>query len=129
MFFENIFLQKSLEDRQVPDVDNPQAHSARDEEGQGQDSKVEEALIIHPPNDDNPDEEGEDIKFCIPRKLQGLLVYSCDEVENSSLVEDCIDLSDKTEDSKANGHVGDESPSKADDDKDMMEEEHGRLAV
>ena len=50
-------------------------------------------------------------------------------MKNSSLVEDCIDLCDKTEDSEAYGHVCDESTGKANNDKDMMEEEHARLAV
>ena len=50
-------------------------------------------------------------------------------MKNSSLVEDCIDLCDKTEDSEAYGHVCDESTRKANNDEDMMEEEHARLAV
>ena len=50
-------------------------------------------------------------------------------MENPGLVEDSIEFSDKTEDSEAYGHVSDAGPSKADDDEDMMEEEHARLAV
>ena len=126
---KDIFLQESLEDRQVPDVDNPQPKSAGDQEGEGQNTKVEETLIIHPSDDEDSDEKSDDVELCISSELNGALLCFCDEMEDSSLVEDCIDLSDKAEDSKANGHVGDESPSKADDDKDVMEEEHGRLAV
>ena len=61
MLSKNIFLQKSLEDRQVPDVDNPQPKSARYQEGEGQNIKIEEALIIHPSNDEDPDEKGDDV--------------------------------------------------------------------
>ena len=57
------------------------------------------------------------------------LICICYEVKNSSFVDDCIELSDKTEGSKAYGHVSEAGPSKADDDKDMMEEQHARLAV
>jgi len=126
---EEIFVQECLEDRQVPKVDNPQPNSARDQERQWQNTKVEETLIIHPSDDEDSDEKSDDVELCISGELDGALLCFCDEMEDSSLVEDCIDLSDKAEDSKANGHVGDESPSKADDDKDVMEEEHGRLAV
>ena len=66
---ENIFQQESLEDRQVPDVDNPQAECARDQEGEGQNTDVKEALVIHPSNDDDPDEEGDDVHLCIPGEL------------------------------------------------------------
>ena len=129
MLPEYIFLQESLEDRQVPDVNNPQTQSARDEEGKGQNTEVEETLIIHPSDDEDPDEEGDNIKFCIPGKLQRCLVCLCNEMENPSLVENCIELCDEAENSKANGHISDKSPGKADDDEDMMEEEHARLAV
>jgi len=86
-------------------------------------------LIIHPSDDKDSDEKSDNVELCISSECDGALLCFCDQMEDSSLVEDCIDLSDKAEDSKANGHVGDESPSKADDDKDVMEEEHGRLAV
>ena len=126
---EEIFLQERLKDRQVPDVDNPQPYSTRDQERERQNTKIEEALIIHPPNDEDPDEKGDNVKFCISAELHGALLCLCDNMEDSSLVKDCIELSDKTEDSKAYGHVGDESPSKADNDKEMVEEEHAGLAV
>ena len=41
-------------------------------------------------------------------------------MENPSLVEDCIDLSDKAENCKSNCLLSDESPSKANDDQKMM---------
>ena len=69
MLPEYIFLQESLEDRQVPDVDNAQSYSARNQEGQWQHTKVKKTLIIHPSNDENPDEECEDVQLCIPGEL------------------------------------------------------------
>ena len=66
---EEIFVQESLEDRQVPDVDNTQSYSAGNQEGQWQHTKVEKTLIIHPSNDENPDEECEDVQLCIPGEL------------------------------------------------------------
>ena len=101
MFAQDILLYQSLEDRQVPDVDNPQSYSARNQEGERQDTKVEEVLIVHPSNDDDPDEECGDVKPSIPDVLHGSMVCGSNEVEDSSLVEDCIDLSDKAENCKS----------------------------
>ena len=86
-------------------------------------------MIVHPSNDDDPDEEGEDVNPSIPDVLHGSMVCGCNEVEDSSLVEDCIDLSDKAENCKSHSLLCDESPSKANDDQKVMNQEHARLAM
>ena len=86
-------------------------------------------MIIHPSNDEDPHKECEDVKPSIPDVLHGSMVCGCNEVEDSSLVEDCIDLSDKAENCKSHSHLCDESTSKDNDDQKMMNQEHARLGM
>ena len=62
MFSQNILLYECPEDRQVPDVDNEESNTTRQQERERENSKVEEALVVHPSNDKDPDEEGEDVQ-------------------------------------------------------------------
>ena len=97
--------------------------------GKGQDTKVDEALVIHPSNNENPYEEGENIKESIPDVLNRVMSCASYDVNDSGLVEDCINFSDKTEDCKAFSFLCNESSSKADYDYKMMKQEHARLAA
>ena len=49
---------KLAEDGDVPEVDEEEAEVAREEEGKGEDAKVEEGLVVHPGDDGHPDGEG-----------------------------------------------------------------------
>ena len=116
MFPYDILLYECSEDRQVPDVDNEESGPTGQEEREGEDTKVEEALIVHPSNDEDPDEECEDVQLSIPDVLHRAMSCASYDVENSGLVEDCIDFCDKAEDCKSHSFSSDESASEANDD-------------
>jgi len=117
------------EHRHVPEVDNEKSNTTREEKGEGKDAIVKEALVVHPNNNEHPDEEGENVKISIVEVLYRVLGCVCDDVENSSFVEDCIDLSNKAEHSKPYSLICEESTSKTDDDHDVMDHQHAGVKV
>eukprot|EP00092_Neocalanus_flemingeri_P028047 GFUD01030450.1.p2 GENE.GFUD01030450.1~~GFUD01030450.1.p2 ORF type:complete len:284 (+),score=106.86 GFUD01030450.1:176-1027(+) len=129
MFSYDVLLNECPEDRQVPEVDNEEPSTTGHEERKGQDTNIEEALIVHPSNDEDPDEEGDNVQESISAVLHRVKSCASYDVENSGLVEDCIDFCDKTENCKAHSLLSDESPSKANDDQKVMKQEHARPAV
>ena len=69
-------------------------------------------MVVHPSDDEDPYEEGEYVNPSIPDVLHGSMMCGCNEVEDSSLVEDRIDLSDKAENCKSDSLLCDRAPAK-----------------
>ena len=129
MLSNYVFLDECLEDRQVPDVDNEETSSTRHEEGEGKNTKVVEALVVHPTNDQDPDEKGEDVQESISDVLFRVMGSASYDVNNPCLVKDSIDFSYKAQHRKAHRLFCDESPSEANDDQNVMDHEHAGPAI
>ena len=129
MLSNYVFLYKCLEDRQVPDVDNEETSSTRHEEGEGKNTKVKEALVVHPSNDEDPEEEGEDVQESISDVLNRVVGSTRYDVNNPCLVKNSIDFGNKAKHRKAYSLLRDESSSKANDDQNVMDHEHAWPAI
>jgi len=115
-FWQNVFLQKRFEDGKIPNVDYAKPQNARSKEGNWKNINIEEALIVHPSDDEDPDEEGDDVEDGIPLVLHRLCVCASDDVKNPGFVKHGIDFCHKTQNCKPDCFVGNNSASEADDD-------------
>ena len=80
MFSQDILLYERPEVRQVPDVYNEESNTIRQEEREREDTKVEETLIVHPSNDEDPNEEFDDIQESVLYIFFWIVIFSCYDV-------------------------------------------------
>ena len=85
--------------------------------------------MIHPEDDEDPDEEGEDIGVGVDLVLQGELAGVGDDVEDPGLVGDSVQLGDEGEDCKAKSLLSDDCSGEGDDDREMMNREESEVAT
>ena len=86
-------------------------------------------MVVHPSNDKDSDEEGDDVQKSIYYVFDRVMGSSRYEVDDPCLVKYSIDLSDKAQHSKALRLLSDESASKANDDENVVDHEHAGPAV
>ena len=89
--------------------------------------EVDEALIVHPEDDEDPDEEGGDVGDGIDPVLQGLFVSVRDDVKDPGLVSDSVQLGDQGQDCKAHGLLRENCSSEGDDDCNVMDREEAEV--
>ena len=120
---------KLAEDGDVPEVDKEEAKVAREEEGKGEDAKVEEGLVVHPGNDGHPDGKGRQVDPRVQLELLGCPIDPGNNVDDPGLVEHRVDLSHQAEDCKSNSIASEQSAGEAEDDEDVVDEELAWLLV
>lgn len=119
--------KESLEDCQVPHVDKEDADTANTVEDAGLVDKVEDALIVHPEDDQDPHEERDDVDVGIDPVLQGERVGVGDDVQDPRLVGDGVQLGDQGEDGEPDGLGREEGPGKGGNDGDVVDGEQGEV--
>ena len=90
LFPDYIFDDESLEDRQVPHIDKEESKTAATEKDARVLGEVLESLIVHPKDDKNPDEEGNNVDIGVDDELQRVVVFLADDVEDPGLVGDGV---------------------------------------
>ena len=124
---EDVPDEESLEDSQVPHVDKEDADAANSVEDAGLVDKVEDALVVHPEDDQDPHEERDDVDVRVDPVLQGERVGVGDDVKDPGLVRHGVQLGDQGEDGEPDGLGGEEGPGEGGDDGDVMDGEEGEV--
>ena len=125
--FEDVLGNDGPEDGEVPQVDKKKTRSGAAKEEARCVDEVDEALVVHPEDDEDPDEEGGDVGDGICPVLQGMLVSVGEDVEDPGLVGDSVQFSHQGQDCEANGLLRENCSSEGDDDCDMMDREEGEV--
>ena len=120
---------KLAEDGDVPEVDKEEAKVAREEEGKGEDAKVEEGLVVHPGNDGHPDGKGRQVDPRVQLELLGCPIDPGNNVDDPGLVEHRVHLGDEAEHSEPDRLASEQGPGEAEDDEDVVDEQLARLLV
>ena len=123
LFHQKVGDDKLPKDGDVPEVDKEEAEVTEEEECQGEGVKVEKGLVVHPGNDDHPECKGSQVDPCVQLELVGGPIDAGNDVDDPSLVEHRVDLSDQAEDCKSNGLASDQGPGEAEDDKDVVDQQ------
>ena len=127
--FHQVRNDELAEHGDVPEVDKEEAKVAREEEGKGKDAKVEERLVVHPGNDGHPDCKGRQVDPRVQLELLGGPIDAGNNVDDPSLVEHRVHLSDEAEDCKSNGLASEQGSGEAEDDEDVVGEKLAGLLV
>ena len=127
LFLDNIFNDESLENRQVPQIDEEESKTATTEEDARFLREVLKSLIVHPKYDKNSDEESQNIDVGVDDKLQRVFVFLGDDVEYPGLVRHGVKLCDEGQHGKSKWFLGDERSRKTDDHSDVVNGEKGKL--
>jgi len=113
---------------EVPKINKQEGEAAATKEDCWFLDEVDEALVVHPEDDHDADEEGDNVSDGVGSVLHRHGVGVGDDMENPGLVGDGIELSDKSQDRKSNSFTGDNCTSEAQDDGNVVNGEEGELA-
>ena len=89
---ENVPDKEGFEDGEVPHVDEEDAGAAHGEEEGGLLHEVEEALVVHPEDDEDPQEEGDYVDDGVDPVLQGPGGGESHDVQDPGLVRHSVQL-------------------------------------
>ena len=113
----------------VPEVDKEQTKVARQEEGERENAKVEEGLVVHPGDDGHPDGKGGQVDPCVQLELFWGTIDAGDDVDDPGLVEHGVHLGDEAEHSEPDRLASEQGAGEAEDDEDVVDEQLARLLV
>ena len=85
--------------------------------------------MVHPGHDGHAHQEGGQVDLGVLLELLRAAGQAGDQVQDPGLVEDGVDLGDETEDGKPNGLASEEGAGEAQDDKDVVDEQHAGLLL
>ena len=100
---EDVLYKESSDDSQIPYVDNKDADAVNSVEDTGLVDKVEDALVVHPEDDQDPHEERDDVDVRVDPVLQGERVGVGDDVEDPGLVRHGVQLCCQAKHGPTNG--------------------------